>query len=351
MWKYLVKYGLHGEFSNKNDIFFQDIERGKLKLHLFGIDHFTETGITLKDGTHITCTDVLLSTGYKTQFDIIDHPVAKKVAGDMRNNLFHMINPELRDTLVWIGYVRPDVGGVPAIAELQARYYARLLAKKVSLPDNETLCREIIFEKKEEKSHFVMEPDKSENVKYFNITNSLAKKIGAKTAWYRLLLNPSLMFYYYHGSMVASQFRLSGPGSDYKSAKEVIKKVGITSAPVSHLIFFISLTTTLSLLSPLLRKVFKWTRVTNKDANKLNKYSSAKHILNNQWPGFPRTTIIRDGDTIKSLFSNDYEYEGFKFFLVDNYQLDSHVIGMPSLTVKMLDDLINGEKCQSALVV
>ncbi len=320
MWRYLVKYGFHGEFSNKNDIFFQDIDHGRLKLHLFGVDHVYENGVVLKDGTQIPCTDIMLSTGYVTQFDLINHPAAKEVSSNVRNNQFHMIHPDLRESMVWIGFVRPDVGGVPAIAELQARYFAKLLSKKLQLPSRQVLVNEIKQLKEEEESSFCLEPDRSENTRYYHITSQLAEKLGVKARWYDLILDPLLFFYYYHGTLVASQFRLVGPDKDRKRAKAFIKKVGLVKGPIGHLLFVVSITSILSLIAPIYRRAFKLLGLENKNGYNRKRYDTVQEIMSNQWFG-DRSRLIDASASLRSLFGHEYEYEGFKYFLADNYSI------------------------------
>lgn len=342
MWKYLVKYGLHGEFSNKNDIFFQDIDYGRLKLHLFGIERFYEDGVVLGDGSRIECSDVMLSTGYKTKFEIINHPAARDVEKSVRSNLFHMIHPSLRESMVWLGFVRPDVGGVPTISELQARYYSKLLAGKLSLPNKKELISEVARLASEEEFHFSLEKNKSENVKYFKITNYLANKLGVNVKWYKLIWNPRLLFNVYHGSMVAAQFRLFGEDRSFKEAKSFINKVGVTKAPLSHLAFFIPFTTVMSVLSPLLRIIFLLLKVDGRDANKKGRYKTVSDIIRKQWPD--EITVEPDKESrIRDLFSADFQYEGFRFFLANHYGVDSKLTSDKEMTVGELDSLLNAQ--------
>lgn len=349
MWRYLVKYGFHGEFSNKNDVFFQDIDHGRLDLHLFGIDHMYEHGVVLKDGTRIPCTDLMLSTGYANQFDIIDHPAAKHVAANVRCGLFHMIHPELRDSLVWIGFVRPDVGGVPAVAELQARYFAKLLAGKLQLPPKAELTEEIERLRRREEFHFCLEPGLSENVKYYHITNQIAEKLGVRPRWYHLAKSPRLMLNYYHGSMVACQYRLVGPDNQRAQAEEFIHRVGLTKAPAKHVAFVVMMTSALSAIAPILRKSFKLLRLEQANANRKRRCHSVQEILSEQWPGQGR--VARAHATLRSIFPRAYEYEGFKYFLAEQYRIPAAILGNEALLVSELDAQLAGVPMPEAVRV
>ncbi|WNO10755.1 flavin-containing monooxygenase [Teredinibacter sp. KSP-S5-2] len=341
MWKYLVKFGLHGEFTNKNDVFFQDIDFERLKLHMFGIDHVVEDGVVLNDGSKIECTDIMLSTGYKTQFDVIDHPAANEVADNVRNNYCHMIHPDLRESLVWIGFVRPDVGGVPTIAELQARYYASLLSKRRELPADDVLREKVKTMKAKEEFYFSLEPDKSENVRYLKFTTYLAGLIGAEAKWYKLILNPRLFFNFYHGSMVAAQFRLQGHGKNYKAAKDFInKKVGVTRAPLSHLAFFIPLGTVLSAVAPVFRRIVKMLNIEDVDFNMKNDFLSIEDIIRYQWPGGKSISHLNSSTPLKQIFTKDYEWEGFRYFLRERYAVDPRITVNSTITIGDLDRML-----------
>lgn len=348
MWKYLEKYSFHGEFSNKNDIFFQDIEHGRLKLHLFGVDHIYEDGVVLKDGTRLPCSDIMLSTGYRTQFDIIHHPAAQEAGANIRNNLFHMVHPDLRESLVWIGYVRPDVGGVPTIAELQARYFAKLLAKKLYLPRREKLVEEIERLKSVEEFYFSLEPNHAENVKYYHITSHIAEKLGVKARWYQLLSDPLLLLYYYHGSMVACHNRLVGPDSQRKQASDFIKKVGLPSTPLRFRLSNVVLASALGLMVPIYRGIVRLSGLENKSADCRGRCSSIEEILSKEWPT-GRSRVVEEKSTLRSLFTREYEYEAFKFYLCEYYDVPPMQFKDLSLTVSELNEAMKTREYQLSI--
>ncbi|MCO7187462.1 MULTISPECIES: NAD(P)-binding domain-containing protein [unclassified Pseudoalteromonas] len=338
MWKFLVKYGLHGEFSNKNDIWLQDLETGQTQLHLFSVKRFAENGVYLHDGQFIECTDVMMSTGYETQFDMIHHSAAQDAAKNIRSNFLHMIHPTLRDSLVWIGFARPDVGGVPTIAELQARLYARVLAGKTELADSHTLQRRIEEYQQECREQFCLEPDRSENVRYYRFTGELARTLGVEPKWYHLLPDPRLIFNFYHGSLVAAQFRLSGPGKDPEAAKAMIRRVGLMQVPTWHKFFFFGLTSALSLIAPVVRKVVKMLKMQDHNWNDYKQFRCVADILAHQWPSGQAFPLNKTG-TLAELFSQTYEYEGFKFFLHSEYEVPLRLLS-PSASIKDIDDFL-----------
>jgi dimethylaniline monooxygenase (N-oxide forming) len=335
MWKFLVKYGLHGEFSNKNDIWMQDVDSGKTQLHLFSVQRFEPEGIVLKDGQFIRCTDVMMATGYKTQFDFIAHPAAQEVAMNIRCNYLHMIHPDLRDSLVWIGFARPDVGGVPTIAELQARYFARLLAGKVSLESSAELALKINTYQHECHQQFCLEPNRSENVRYYRFTHYLAQKLGVVPKWYDVLPDFRLIFNFYHGSLVAAQFRLRGPGKMPAHAKAVMRQVGLMRVPGWHKVFFYSLTSALALVAPLLRRLIQLTGLAEYNCNHYKKYNNINEIISMQWPSGQEFSLQHD-TRLGAVFASQFELEGFKYFLHTEYDIPLELLH-PNQTIAELD--------------
>ena len=58
----------------------------------------------------------------------------------VRRGLFkHMFSPRWRERMAFIGFARPGFGAIPPISELQARYWALLVAGKRVLPPHDTM--------------------------------------------------------------------------------------------------------------------------------------------------------------------------------------------------------------------
>ncbi|GJL63823.1 MAG: hypothetical protein NPIRA04_24770 [Nitrospirales bacterium] len=340
VWSYLGRNGF--EFRNKNDVFFQDIDNGKLMVHFFGIDRFCQDGIVLQDGTKIQCTDVMLSTGYQNQFDIIKHPAVKDVVRSFRNNLFHMIHPSLRESLVWIGFVRPDVGGVPTIAELQARFFAKLLAKKLTLPEHAKLRAKVNKLKKEEDFQFNDEPHLTENTRYYHMTDSIAKALGVKAKWYHVIFDPRLFLCYYLGSLVACQFRLVGPNSFKKRAKRFIKSVSLAGTSMKTRLMIYAAMALGSIPCAVLKIVAPWFEANQKVLSH-KRYNSLEEILKHQW--FKQAKKVDGMTEFRSIFGSAYEHEGFKYFLVDKYNIAPSNFSKQSLLVSDVNQLLNNVQC------
>merc|ERR1712113_939847 len=59
---------------------------------------------------------------------------------ELFKNVFH---PKLGKSLAFIGFARPQLGAMPPIAELQARWFSAVLDEKVELPSKDEMRREM----------------------------------------------------------------------------------------------------------------------------------------------------------------------------------------------------------------
>lgn len=57
----------------------------------------------------------------------------------MRKLFKNAYHPELGSRVTWAGLVRPGIGSIPPLAEMQARYFALLVSDKRQLPSPEEM--------------------------------------------------------------------------------------------------------------------------------------------------------------------------------------------------------------------
>jgi len=89
-----------------------------------------------------------------------------------------MFLPEYGKSLAFIGFARPQQGGVPTISELQSRYFALLCSNKRALPSRREMNRVSKEEKKYWEKEFYITPHVLSLVNYCHYMESLAKLIG-----------------------------------------------------------------------------------------------------------------------------------------------------------------------------
>lgn len=118
----------------KNVSFIPSIVDGRVVLN--------DAGIARSDGATVHFTDdqsaefdtIVLCTSFTKETLAIGDLEVKEA--NVRNLYKHFLHPEHDGTAAFIGFVRPFSGGIPIVAEMQARYFARVLAGKLTPPRN-----------------------------------------------------------------------------------------------------------------------------------------------------------------------------------------------------------------------
>ncbi|MGL6161289.1 flavin-containing monooxygenase [Microbulbifer sp.] len=192
----------------KNERLFKPIADGKVTPNIGGIQRFDESGVIFKDGTREKIDAVVFCSGYKLEFPFLDKQIS-----DMRDLFKQMFIPEVGESLAFVGFVRPQQGGIPAIAEMQSRYLAQLYSDKTKLPPIPEQ-RQIIGQDAEHwRSEYRITPKVASLVNYCHYMDSLAELVGCMPRIPSLKEDLRLRVKLLHGPQFAAQYRLSGPHS------------------------------------------------------------------------------------------------------------------------------------------
>ena len=85
--------------------------------------------IYFEDGTTHTVDVIIQCTGYEAHFPFLP-PQYNIQLTDLYKYVYHPNDT----TLSFVGYVRPIVGSIPGIAEMQARWVCRIISGVVDIP-------------------------------------------------------------------------------------------------------------------------------------------------------------------------------------------------------------------------
>ena len=129
---------------------------------------------------------VLLCTGYRSHFSWLNNGEFEQ---NPRKWFLYCFQPSLASKLAFIGYARPQQGGIPACAEILSRYLAQLLADKAQLPRNLSVLA--ARDKAAERQRFSLRPGMKTLVDYNAFMESVARRIGCEP---RLPLRCMLVF-------------------------------------------------------------------------------------------------------------------------------------------------------------
>ncbi len=236
-------------FFTKNEIFFQSIVDGKLKVNTSGIDHLEANQVVFNDGSKLEVDSIVLNTGFVDQFDCIKDATISNV----RQMYKHMIHPELGADVVFIGWARPGVGGVPACSEMQSRYFAMLCSNQLQLPDKAELASLTQKQARFEEQMYCKNPALQSLVHYSTYMHDFARIIGCSPWQKATFLNPRLLYNVWFGSQLPYLYRLYGPHSSPQQAKQIIYKLAIAINPAEQMMYL--LTTGISAIMARLRLI------------------------------------------------------------------------------------------------
>ncbi len=219
-----------GRFLNKNTIFVSDIADGRLRVNFSGIERIDAKKVLFRDGREFETDVIMCCTGFQEEACpfLQDDPLLREHLGDDRNPrdwFKHMIHPQVGKSFAFIGWARPTQGMLPALSELQARYFALLCSNRRKLPDD--LEARTRAENQAEAEMLKGDPKIRTLVHYPYFSDGLAELIGCAPRLSTRLKDPHLSYKLFFGSKLPYVFRLDGPHRDPKMAMRVLKKLRV----------------------------------------------------------------------------------------------------------------------------
>jgi cation diffusion facilitator CzcD-associated flavoprotein CzcO len=208
----------------KNERIFDAIADGQVEVNVGGIQRLTRGGVVFCDGTIEQIDAVVFCTGFRFEVPFLELQV--KDARELYKNMFH---PDFGGTLGLIGFVRPQQGGVPALAELQARYFALVCSGERKLPSPEEMAPLAKADHKRWLDEFALTPHVNSLVNYAFFAEDLAREVGCDFH-VDPRREPELYRRCTEGPLWAVQYRLRGPGATPKVARQIL----LEKAPVPY---------------------------------------------------------------------------------------------------------------------
>lgn len=131
------------------------------------------------DGQRRTFDAIVLCTGYRLSFPWIKTPgLGLDDNPSPRSWFLHCVPPRPGHGLFFVGYARPHQGGIPPMAEMQARYVAGLVKGDAALPSNyETLAR---HDEAASRNYYYISPDLNSLVDYAAFLENVARRVGCE---------------------------------------------------------------------------------------------------------------------------------------------------------------------------
>lgn len=211
-----------GSVVTKTERIFEAQANG-MEIDIGGVTKIEGSNVYFSSGKIMAFDTIMLCTGFQVDFPFLPE---KYQFSNMRDCYLHCYHPRLRDRLVFVGFARPQQGGIPLISELLARYFALICSGERSLPDD--LAALAAEEQERWSQEFYETPRVAGLVNGFRFNETVADLIGCRPPIPSLLQEPRAFFIYWFHHVQPSQYRLVGPGAR-EEAREHWKNV-----PCSH---------------------------------------------------------------------------------------------------------------------
>lgn len=191
---------------------------------------FTEKGLVM-NYVEEDVDVVVFATGFTTG---LPFPTDALPRDGERLLLYKMMIPPANPNVAFLGFVDGNANLLQAF-EMQARYVAQVFSGKVKLPSREAMEADVAATQRKMKSFFVPTPRHSLMIDRIAYVEDLAKIIGVKPNFYKLLFTDPRLYYALVTSPVLNyQYRLQGPHSWEGARDAILEFQDRLQAPLKH---------------------------------------------------------------------------------------------------------------------
>jgi dimethylaniline monooxygenase (N-oxide forming) len=217
---------LNEQFGTKSDEFVKAMAVGRCR-RSGALARFEGRRAVFEDGSDFEPDLVILCCGFETKAPFLSEALVREP------RYLHTFVPSIGGSLAFLGFARPAFGAIPPIAELQARWFALVLAGKLELPpagemraaiDRQALFRRHFFRAVRGRLDYLVD--------FTSLCDELASTIGCKPTR-EAIRRESVRFRlrFQAGPFVAAQYRLVGPHAKPAIAREVIGRLPVAYRP------------------------------------------------------------------------------------------------------------------------
>lgn len=207
-----------GSVVTKTERIFEAQAKYGLQIDVGGVKQINGQTVTFNSGRVEEFDAIVFCTGFKFTLPFLEEQYQFQNIRDCYLQLFH---PKLRDSVALIGFVRPQQGGIPLMAELQARLFALVCSGQRQLPDN--LAELAKRDEQRWQEEFYVTPNVFGLVNGLRYNEMLAEQIGCRPPVPNFWLSPRQYFAYWFHHVWPSQYRLVGPGARVEARQNWLK--------------------------------------------------------------------------------------------------------------------------------
>ena len=212
----------HQQFITKSDTFCDALTRPGVSVRP-AIERFGTDCVYFADGSHDEADTVIYCSGFKVSFPFL--PI-DSAGWDWRRLYKKVFHPDL-PSVGLIGFTRPNIGAIPPVTELQARYFSGVASARLSVPSLRQIRPVIEHDARETQIQKPIVCDRITSIVSFTpYMYELADLIGCRPKLRLLMRRPVVWWSVMFGSVAPPHFRLCGPHAD-PSAAEVIECEGL----------------------------------------------------------------------------------------------------------------------------
>lgn len=220
-------------FINKNGRVLDLVDYKKL-IPKAGIAECNGQCVTFKDGTQQDFDLIIMSTGYNVLFPFLPRKYAAIGIRQRHKMIFDVDDP----TLAVVGQVRPVVGSIVGISELQARWAAKVFSHKIPLQPLEERRREVEEDEAYWSKYFKNSSQRIEGlVEGFTYIDDVAHHAGIYPDYWSLFKrSPRQWMVAYFSPYNGATFRLNESDKLEKSIKTMRHHQKATLGPLQYLL-------------------------------------------------------------------------------------------------------------------
>ena len=214
-----TRYHWMSRYGTKTSNFIWAIAQNGGQYMETSISELDESGAVMEDGSRYDCDVIICCSGYKRGIPYLPSELADL---NVRNDLWKKtIHPHFGDRIAFIGFVRPNIGAIPPISEMQARFVALAFAGRIELPSVKEMKETIADERAYEEWLFPFDHERVPSLcSYLETMTGWARILNCDLSFWRILMtDPWLFQRVIFGPVLAAQYRLFGKGMFDISAK------------------------------------------------------------------------------------------------------------------------------------
>lgn len=187
------------------------------------VSHFESNNVVFLDGTEEEVDVVIANTGFEPAVNNIAFPHGWQYKHeDLYKGCFH---PEMPG-MAFVGFVRPTVGSIPAMAEMQARFVCAVFSGQVSICKGQVLEQLV---KAEAVNHRKKNPVLTKNwphIYFFDQwMEEMAELIGCRPSPWGFIRSWKTLKTYFFGAPMPLRFRIFGLGRLDGAQEKYISRV------------------------------------------------------------------------------------------------------------------------------